>query len=381
MTINLPKVILHEHIEGSVTPKMAQILADKQGVTLPDGFIYKEGEYDKADFPQGRYNYDESNFNEFIYAYDVVAALINSAEDYYLITKDYLSRNAAQGLVYCEIITSAYHLCFDEKSDSFDTAQYDVLMSGIEKAIAEVKAETGLETYLQACGVRHLDFKDMLASAKFVKENPRPSIVGFNIAGNEMAGKFEDFNDFHRLVADIPLPKSYHAGEICGPESMFDALNSGAIRIGHGIACIDDEKLIERLIADKILLEIAPTSNRILVPHLKQEMCNHPLRKIYDKGVRISINTDDAGLFGTDVEKEYKVASNVFGFARIKLLDVTLCALEGAFVNEALKTKLIENVYKSFTDSDWKELATTAENCTNKALSARLTERLAHCKK
>lgn len=376
--MNIPKVILHEHIEGSVTPKMAMLLASQQNVSLPEGFLYEEGEYDKVDFPQGRYKYDESNFNEFIYAYDVVAALINSPEDYYLITKDYLSRNAAQGMIYCEIITSAYHLCFDENADSFDVEKYDRLMSGIEKAIAEVKAETRLETYLQACGVRHLDFKDMLASAVFIKQNPRSSVVGFNIAGNEMAGKFSDFNELHRLVADIPLPKSYHAGEICGPQSMRDALASGATRIGHGIACIEDKNLIAQLIKDEILLEIAPTSNRILVPHLKQNMINHPIRKIYEAGVRISINTDDAGLFGTDVEKEYNVAVNVFKFSRIELLDVTLCALEGSFVNETIKQRLIDGVYKTFTDEDWQALEMLSKSLIAPALKARFIGRLKH---
>ena len=374
--MDCPKVILHEHIEGSVTPKMAMLLAKQQNVALPNDFLYEEGEYDKIDFPQGRYKYDESNFNEFIHAYDVVANLINSAEDYYLITKDYLSRNAAKGMIYCEIITSAYHLCFNEALGCFDVEKYNLLMEGIEKAIAEVKAETGLETYLQACGVRHLDFKDMLASATFVKENPRPSIIGFNIAGNEMAGQFADFNEFHRVVADIPLPKSYHAGEICGPESILEALKSGAVRIGHGIACIEDEALIKLLIKDKILLEIAPTSNRILVPKLKQEISNHPLRKIYDAGVRISINTDDAGLFGTDIEKEYNVAANDFNFSRVELLDVTLCALEGAFVNNEIKARLIAGVYDKFTEKDWLDLGMIIKGDIAKALKLRLMERL-----
>ena len=379
--MDLPKVILHEHIEGSVTPKMAQILAKQQGVALPSGFLYEAGEYDILDFPQGRYKYDESNFNEFIYAYDVVANLIKSPDDYYLITKDYLSRNAAQGMIYCEIITSAYHLCFDEKADCFDGDKYNLLMCGIEKAINEVKAETGLETYLHACGVRHLDFKSMLASAQFVKENPRSSVVGFNIAGNEMAGKFSDFNELHSVVADIPLPKSYHAGEICGPESMLDALACGAARIGHGIACIEDEQLIAKLINDNILLEIAPTSNRILVPKLKQEMLNHPIRKIYDAGVRLSINTDDAGLFGTDVLKEYSVAMNTFNFTRIELLDVTLCALEGAFVNESIKSRLINDVYKTFKNEDWQALENLNESKITPALGQRYSQRLTQRKR
>lgn len=322
MDTQLAKVILHEHIEGSVTPEMAVILANKHNATLPANFFYKEEEYDRKAFPNGRYCYDESDFSAFVATYDTVADLVRDPEDYYLIVKDFLTRNAEKGLIYCEIITSAFHLCYSKSEDetgTLDSKKYHQIMDQVERAIDEVKATYGTETRLQACGVRHLSQQHLNLSTDFVQQQPRAVITGFNIAGNEMAGQFSDFTYVHNLVDQIPLDKSYHAGEICGPESIRQALKYGAKRIGHGIAAIEDEALIETLIRDNITLEIAPTSNRILVANLAQSLDNHPLRKLYDSGVRLSINTDDAGLFGTDIGKEYQIASTHFGFSKNRI--------------------------------------------------------------
>lgn len=379
MSSVLPKVILHEHIEGSVTPEMALVLANKHGVALPDDFLYPEGAYDKNEFPNGRYQYDETDFGAFVTAYDVVADLVRDAEDYYLIMKDYLSRNAQQGMIYCEMITSAFHLCCQEDQDgkvALNADQYHEFMQGIERAIEEVKQQYGTETRLQACGVRHLSQQHLDLSVDFIAQNPRASVTGFNIAGNEKAGEFEDFIYVHELVDNIPLPKSYHAGEIRGPESIRDALKFGAKRIGHGIAAIKDDALIEQLIGHQITLEVAPTSNRILVTEFEQKLDNHPLRRLYDKGVRLSINTDDAGLFGTDVEKEYRIAQQVFGFKRVELLDVSLCALEAAFVSDDIKQELISQVYQAFSDTDWRDLEMHAASLQDGPLKSRLQSRL-----
>ncbi|SMB82644.1 adenosine deaminase [Pasteurella testudinis DSM 23072] len=376
-----PKAVLHEHIEGSVAPHLALQLAEKYQVQLPPDFLYRAGEYDAQDFPNGRYRYDESDFREFVKTYDIVADLVRDQEDYYLVTKDYLSRNAAQGLLYCELITSAYHMCtsVDGNGDTqWSAPRYHALMQGIEKAIDEVRSEYGTETRLHACGVRHLPYRDMLASAEFIAQNPRASVTGFNIAGNEKAGKFADFAELHQLVADIPLPKSYHAGEICAADSVRQAVKCGAVRIGHGIASIDDPELIRQLIEQQITLEISPSSNRILVPELQSSLRNHPLRKLYDSGVRICINTDDAGLFGTDIGKEYRIAAEQFGFCRAELLEITLCALECAFVESAVKARLIKQVYQQFSAEDWRQLADLADICPNPALKVRLQQRLAY---
>jgi adenosine deaminase len=372
----LPKAILHEHIEGSVTPRVAKTLADIHGINLPEDFFYRLGEYDEKDFPNGRYKYDESDFNAFINTYDQVASLVKEPEDYYLVVKDFLTRNAEQGMIYCEIITSAFHLCFDSESGKLDAERYRAIMEKIEQAIDEVQRQYGSITRLHACGVRHLGEKELNMSLDFMKEHPRAMLTGMNIAGNEMAGTFSSLAKVHETAEALGLRKSYHAGEICGVESIKNALKHGAVRIGHGIRAIDDECTIDSLIRDRITLEISPTSNRILVPEMKQSLDEHPLRKLYDKGVRLSINTDDAGLFGTDIEKEYQIASEQFGFSRVELFDVTICAIEAAFVDDETKQNLLEVVYNMFTYQDLEELEKLCDSLAVGPLQSRLLGRL-----
>lgn len=111
------------------------------------------------------------------------------------------------------------------------------------------------------------------------------------------------------------------------------------------------------------------------MPELQSSLRNHPLRKLYDSGVRVCINTDDAGLFGTDIGKEYRLAVQEFAFCRVELLDITLCALECAFVEASVKDRLIQQVYQQFTAEDWEKLADLSKNCPNPALKVRLQQR------
>lgn len=377
MQINtIPKVILHEHVEGSVTPALAQILAKNNGIILAKQFLYQDDQYDHNQFPDGRYAYNESDFRAFINTYDTVAGLIRTPYDYYLAVKDFLVRNAKQGLIYCELIASPLHMSSDnEDSDAMDSDRYHKVMDEIEKAIAEVKAEFGVETRLHAVGIRHLGVDHVNKIAAFIEQHPRASISGFNIAGDERAHQFADFQSALSKVKALGLGRSYHAGEICSAESVQNALDTGAMRIGHGVQSNYDDATIQRLIENNITLEVSITSNLILVEKYSANPAQHPVRQLYDKGVRISLNTDDAGIFGTTINKEYQLAATQYGFNRAELLDVTLCALEAAFVEDDIKQRLIKQVLKNFTAEDKQTLMKSIDQAKSDALAQRLQYR------
>ncbi|ENU1228170.1 MULTISPECIES: adenosine deaminase [Providencia] len=379
----LPKVILHEHLEGSVTPKIAKQLAMNNAINLPSSLFYPVGEYDDIQFPDGRYFYDESQFNEFITIYDRVASLIQTADDYYLITEDYLTRNAQQGLIYCELLISPYHMSASEVNGkvSWDSTRYMDRLLAITRAIEDVNQLYPLIVRLHAVGVRHLGPDIVYQTLQFVQQNPHDVITGFNIAGNELSYQFADFSMSHQLAKQLGLGRSYHAGEIGSDQQIQNAVKAGAVRIGHGIRAIDNEALIKQLIENKILLEISMTSNRILVPELNGDIHQHPIRKLYDKGVRIAINTDDAGIFGTDINKEYQIAQQTFQFTRIELLDITLCSLEAAFLEDEYKELALQQVYKTFTEDDIKQLQKYVDRPSiSSALVSRLNNHLHYLK-
>ncbi|OCG28590.1 adenosine deaminase [Gilliamella sp. wkB108] len=354
----VPKVILHEHIEGSITPFMAQKLAEKNHIPFPDSLCYPTGEYDANEYKNGRYRYDETNFNQFIQTYDTVSNFLKTPEDYYAITFDFLNRNARQGLIYCELFLSPYHICTTENNGEiiWHKEKFHQTLTQMDKAIVDVQKQHQITVRYHVIGVRHLGAKIVHETLRFIQHNPHHFITGFNIAGNEKAGHFDDFQDSHQLASQLKLQKSYHAGEIESAQSIIQALKHGAVRIGHGIRAIEDENLIQQLVKNNITLEIALTSNRILVNELHGNIYNHPVRKLYEQGVRVTLNTDDAGIFGTDIEKEHHIAQSIFHFSRLELLDITLCGIYAAFVEKAIKEHLTHYVLSFFTSDDKNEL-------------------------
>ena len=384
-TTSLPKVTLHEHIEGTVTPEMAAKLAHRHQVKLPDDFVMKEGEYDKKDFPNGRYAYDESDFWAFINTYDSVADMMRTPQDYYDVTKDYLSKNAAEGGVYAELILSPAHMAMEVNPETgkseLSAPRYNAMMAAISKAAKEVKEETGLETRFIATGVRNLGAENVKEVAEFIRDNPHSLVTGFGIAGNERAGEFDDFSEALAIAKGAGLKLALHAGEIRGPESIKDAVRLGASRIGHGVSAPQDPEVMKELAEKNIMVEVCPTSNRILVTDLKGDLDNHPARKLYDAGIRISLNPDDAGIFGTHTGKEHRISAEKFGFSKAEMLDITLCGIECSFADVKTRKQIKENVYKQMTAEDRKEMQELAENAENPILKKRLETRVTESEK
>lgn len=378
-TAEMPKATLHEHIEGTVTPELAAKLAQRHNVSLPDNFVMKDGEYDKADFPNGRYAYDESDFWAFINTYDTVADLMRTPQDYYDVTKDYLSKNAAEGGVYAELIVSPMHMATEVNPKTgkaeLSAPRYAAMLEAMSSAAEEVKESTGLETRFVATGVRNLGAENVTEVAKFVRDNPHPMVTGFGIAGNERAGKFDDFAEALSIAKSAGLKLALHAGEICGPESIRDAVRLGASRVGHGVSAVQDPALMKELAEKNVMVEVCPTSNRILVGELKGDLANHPARKLYDAGIKISINPDDGGIFGTQTGKEHRISAKQFGFTKAEMYDITLCALDCSFADVKTRKQLKENVYKRMSAEDRKEMAEQAEKAQNPILKKRLETR------
>ena len=378
-TAEMPKATLHEHIEGTVTPEMAAKLAQRHDVSLPDNFVMKDGEYDKADFPNGRYAYDESDFWAFINTYDTVADMMRTPQDYYDVTKDYLSKNAADGGIYAELIVSPMHMATEVNPETgkaeLSAPRYAAMLEAMTNAAEEVKESTGLETRFIATGVRNLGAENVTEVAKFVRDNPHPLVTGFGIAGNERAGKFDDFAEALSIAKGAGLKLALHAGEICGPESIRDAVRLGASRVGHGVSAVQDPALMKELAEKNIMVEVCPTSNRILVGELKGDLANHPARKLYDAGIKISLNPDDGGIFGTQTGKEHRISAKEFGFTKAEMYDITLCALDCSFADVKTRKQLKENVYKRMTAEDRKEMAEQAEKAQNPILKKRLENR------
>lgn len=319
----LPKAELHAHIEGTVAPATAREIAARNGVALPENMF---------DGPHYRW----SGFTGFLDAYSRTAAVLKSAQDYTDITYAYLSARAAAGSVYEELILSRSHGLEIGLS-------WPQMVQAVARGCEKAKAQTGIECRLHAALVRHCPSQSWVAAAQACLDFPHPLVTGFNIAGDENLHHFRDFVPAMKIVRKAGLKISAHAGEAAGPQSVWDALEYiKPERIGHGVRCIEDPALVQELVRRGITLEICPSSNIAIGVYPSYE--THPLRKLWDAGVKITLGSDDPPFFHTTLEHEYDIAAKKFGFSEAELLQVTRNAIEAAFVDEETRQILLNRL-------------------------------------
>ncbi len=319
MTKRLKKAELHCHLEGAAPPALALAQAQKYGVD-PATFM-RDGTYAWNDFA------------EFIKAYDRVAALFRTEEDYALLTETYLRELAAVDTIYSEIIVSPDH------GDRIGLGA-DTYLAGITTGIEAAKAATGIETRIIVTGERHFGSESVIAAAEYAARSNNPLITGFNMAGEERMGRVADYARAFDIARDAGLGLTIHAGEVCGAFSVADALDLvKPSRIGHGVRAIEDPDLVRRLVDLGTVLEVCPGSNIAL--KVFPDLASHPLRKFHDAGVKVCINSDDPPFFGTSLAQEYDWASSAFGFTDEEINGMTRTAIEAAFVDEETRARLL----------------------------------------
>jgi adenosine deaminase len=157
-------------------------------------------------------------------------------------------------------------------------------------------------------------------AAKYVGDGA----ISFGIGGDEVRGPASELREAYRYAKDAGLRLTAHAGETDGPESIRAALEIGAERIGHGIRAVDDPDLMRRLREEQIPLEVCITSN--VKTGAVTSLETHPVRRLFDAGVPITLNTDDPGVFETDLAREFALARDVFGFSEAELTGIRAAA-------------------------------------------------------
>lgn len=321
---NTLKAELHLHLEGSIAPEMALKLAEKNGLDFPHHRICEDGFYQWSDFL------------DFLNAYDDAAAGIKTSDDYYLITYDYLKRSAKAGVIYTEIMPS-----FESGLDV--GLSYEGKIEGIARGIDAAEKEFGISARIYPACVRHLGPERALYAATVITKNPHPYVVGFGMGGDESFLTQKDFVSAFKVADEAGLATTTHAGEVCGPDSVWDAINHLPVsRIGHGVRSIEDPKLIKELIRRDIHLEVCPGSNIAL--GIYPDYAAHPLLALMDAGMSVSLSSDDPPHFKTNIGREYECAHVDFGMDKETLCVLTRNALEAAFCSPSLKADLLQKL-------------------------------------
>lgn len=319
MTSHLKKVELHCHLEGAAPPALTLAQAQKYGVDT--GAFLKDGTYLWKDFA------------EFLVCYDKVSEVYRSEEDYALLTETYLEELAGIGTIYSELIVSPDH------GDRIGLGA-DAYMAGVSAGIHAAKAKTGIEARLIVTGERHFGPDRVVKAAEYAAKSDNPLITGFNMAGEERMGRVADYARAFDIAREAGLGLTIHAGEVCGAFSVADSLDLvRPQRIGHGVRAIEDMDLVKRLADLGTVLEVCPGSNIAL--KVFPDFPSHPLRKLRDAGVKVTINSDDPPFFHTSLKREYELASSAFGFSETEINAMTGTAVEAAFVDEATRAALL----------------------------------------
>ncbi len=319
MTSHLKKVELHCHLEGAAPPALTLAQARKYGVET-SAFL-KDGTYLWKDFA------------EFLVCYDKVSEVYRTEEDYALLTETYLEELAGIGTIYSELIVSPDH------GDRIGLGA-DAYMAGVSAGIHAAKAKTGIEARLIVTGERHFGPDRVVKAAEYAAKSDNPLITGFNMAGEERMGRVADYARAFDIAREAGLGLTIHAGEVCGAFSVADAVDLvRPQRIGHGVRAIEDMDLVKRLADLGTVLEVCPGSNIAL--KVFPDFQTHPLRKLRDAGVKVTISSDDPPFFHTSLKREYELAASEFGFRDDEINAMTRTAIEAAFVDEATRAVLL----------------------------------------
>ena len=311
----LPKVELHLHLEGAAPPALVRDLAAAKGVDV-SGLFDEGGAYRRSDFAA------------FLRAYEMAASVIDGPEDYARLTRAVLEESAGQGVVYQEAFVSP-DLC-----GGGDVAAWREHVEAIEEA-----ARGDVALRVVATCIRHLGPERARAAALCAAETAGDFVTGFGMGGDEGAGRAGDFAWAFDCAREAGLGLTSHAGEWGGPASVRETL--GALRpsrIGHGVRAIEDLALVDDLAERGVVLEICPGSNVALGVFPSVE--RHPIARLRERGVAVTVSTDDPPFFGTALGAEWEALERAFGWGPDDLAELNRTALAAAFCDGATRAAI-----------------------------------------
>ncbi len=315
----LPKAELHLHLEGTITPATLVELSQRHDAT-------------PISIPEADALYQFTDFTGFIEAFKAVTRQLMHAEDYELAAWRMMQHLAEQGVVHAEVFISVGVIYMWR---NHDPACFEPIFEGLERARLRAERELGLSVYWIFDAVRHFTVPE--AERVFEKAAAMraqfPSIIGIGLGGDERRCGSEPFRAVYAQARAAGLRLTNHAGETTGPEAIWEALSIGSERLGHVLSAIDDPNLIQELKVRSTGLELNPSSN--VRTGVCPSFAAHPLRRYFDAGLLVTINSDDPAFFGSDIANEYLLAHTEQGFTRDELRQLAANSMRASFLPAA----------------------------------------------
>lgn len=293
---NIPKAELHLHIEGSLEPELMFKLAQRNHIKLP---------WHSVEALRKAYNFN--NLQEFLDLYYQGANVLKTEQDFYDLTWAYLQKCKEQHITHVEPF-------FDPQTHTDRGVPFAVVISGISQALQDAKQQLGISSGLILSFLRHLS--EEAAFATLAEALPyQEHFIAVGLDSSEVGNPPSKFQRVFAKALSEGLMTVAHAGEEGPPEYIWQALDLLKVkRIDHGVRAIEDEKLIERLVVEQIPLTVCPLSNVKLC--VFDEMKQHNILELLNKGVKVTVNSDDPAYFGGYLNENFEAMFNHLEMSR-----------------------------------------------------------------
>ena len=319
-----PKAELHLHIEGSLEPELMFKLSKRNKVEIP----FKSVEEIKS-----AYNF--TNLDSFLKIYYQGSNVLINEEDFFDLTWEYVLRCKQDNIVHTEIF-------FDPQSHLVRGVSFDKIINGIDKALKKAEKEFNITSKIIMCFLRHLD-EDSCFDVLKQACNHKDKIIGVGLDSSEKGNPPKKFKSLFKKAIEERFLTVAHAGEEGPPEYIWDSLNLLKVkRIDHGVQCLKDEKLVNRLKEDQIPLTVCPLSNVKLCVFDKLE--NHNLKQMLDKGLIVMVNSDDPAYFGGYLNKNLIDTSKALNLELNHVKILIENSFKSSFLNEKIKNEWLKKV-------------------------------------
>ncbi len=317
---NLPKVELHCHIEGTFEPELMLEIAERNGVSLP---------YPSVD--ELRKAYEFTQLQDFLDIYYQGMNVLLTEQDFYDLTWTYLTKSHSHNVRHTEIF-------FDPQGHVSRDIPFAAVVEGICGALAAAEEEFGMTSRLIMCFLRHLDQGDAFNTLEMARPY-KDKIIGVGLDSSELGHPPEKFEQVFAEARNQGYLSVAHAGEEGPPGYIYSALDRLQVnRIDHGNSCLQDTALVDRLVAENMALTVCPLSNTRLCVVDKME--NHPLKTMLDKGLRVTVNTDDPAYFGGYMNENFLAVSEALNLTHQDLDQLAINAINAAFIEPGDKQSL-----------------------------------------
>ncbi|MCC1493993.1 adenosine deaminase [Cognatishimia sp. F0-27] len=322
--LHLPKVELHTHFEGMAPPGFIRGLAKARNVDLSGIFR-----------PDGSYAYRD--FVHFLSVYEAATSVLRTPEDFGRLCVAVLEESAANGVVYSETFLSP------DFCGGGDVGAWREYLHAIREAADAAERDMGITLRGIVTCIRHFGPEKAKAAALCAAETAGDWIVGFGMGGDENQGRQRDFAYAFDMAREACLRLTTHAGEWRGPSEVRDAVEDLRVeRVGHGVRAVEDPALCDMLAERGVTLEVCPGSNVFLGVY--DSLAAHPVTALRQRGVAVTISTDDPPFFHTTMQKEYKGLAQVHHWRAEDFRAANAVALEAAFCDDATRTAIAKRL-------------------------------------